>query len=286
MSFDEIIRMMENAEDYMDLYDAAAYIIDDDLRIDVEELIGQCEDDGDNVETAYSIVTSDLLDMKSSELNESLDMSETTDIDRISDYIPYFEDASNDKDLLNVIDAMGDNENIDDEMVANIRQLFRNNRFMALNSKVDSIIRFIKKNDKTENKTESLTESNEVYNNIDKENKDLVKAQTDKETTDVEDDTEIKPDTATLNKLKDRKGQQMSVGELNSLLQGMLEQHNELFLLKSDLMNMDLDKTQKLVVEDDGGNFIVKYDIIDAGKGLVKIVDVELETEDGEDEVN
>ena len=74
MSFEEIIRMMENAEDYMDLYDAASYIVDDDLRVDVEQLIEQCEDDGEDVETTYSIVTSDLLDMKMYELNESVDI--------------------------------------------------------------------------------------------------------------------------------------------------------------------------------------------------------------------
>ena len=37
MSFEEIIRMMENAVDYIDLYDAASYIVDDNLRVDVEQ---------------------------------------------------------------------------------------------------------------------------------------------------------------------------------------------------------------------------------------------------------
>ena len=69
----------------------------------------------------------------------------------------------------------------------------------------------------------------------------------------------------------------MTVGELNSFLQGMLEQHNELFLLKSDLMNMNLDRTQELVIEDDGGNFVLSYDIIDAGKGIIQIKDATME---------
>lgn len=282
MSFEEIIRMMENAEDYMDLYDAASYIVDDDLRVDVEQLIEQCEDDGEDVETAYSIVTSDLLDMKMYELNESVDIDENeVQADKLSDYISYFEEASNDKDLLNIIDEMEKNKNIDDELVTAIRQLFRNNRFMSLNNKVDAILRFIEENTTEESKTESLTESAEVYNNIDKENKDIEEAQEDVEEqeNDEVDTAEVKPDLATLNKLKDRAGQQMSVGELNSLLQGMLEQHNELFLLKSDLMNMDLDRTQELVIEDDGGNFILSYDIIDAGKGIIQIKDVKLEEE-------
>ena len=274
MSFEEIIRMMENAVDYIDLYDAASYIVDDNLRVDVEQLIGQCEDDGESVETAYSIVTSDLLDMNVQELNESLDIDET-DIqeDKLSDYISAFEEASNDKDLLNIIDRMDENDRIDDELITSIRQLFRNNRFMSLNNKVDAIVRYINKNAE-ETKTESLTESAEVYNNIDKEDMDIDEVQED---TDSENSLEVKPDTATLNKLKDRSGQQMTVGELNSFLQGMLEQHNELFLLKSDLMNMNLDRTQELVIEDDGGNFILSYDIIDAGKGIIQIKDATME---------
>ena len=274
MSFEEIIRMMENAVDYIDLYDAASYIVDDNLRVDVEQLIGQCEDDGESVETAYSIVTSDLLDMNVQELNESLDIDETdVQEDKLSDYIPAFEEASNDKDLLNIIDRMDENDKIDDELITSIRQLFRNNRFMSLNNKVDAIVRYINKNAE-ETKTESLTESAEVYNNIDKEDMDIDEV---REDTDSENSLEVKPDTATLNKLKDRSGQQMTVGELNSFLQGMLEQHNELFLLKSDLMNMNLDRTQELVIEDDGGNFILSYDIIDAGKGIIQIKDATME---------
>ena len=274
MSFEEIIRMMENAVDYIDLYDAASYIVDDNLRVDVEQLIGQCEDDGESVETAYSIVTSDLLDMNVQELNESLDIDETdVQEDKLSDYIPAFEEASNDKDLLNIIDRMDENDKIDDELITSIRQLFRNNRFMSLNNKVDAIVRYINKNAE-ETKTESLTESSEVYNNIDKEDMDIDEVQED---TDSENSLEVKPDTATLNKLKDRSGQQMTVGELNSFLQGMLEQHNELFLLKSDLMNMNLDRTQELVIEDDGGNFVLSYDIIDAGKGIIQIKDATME---------
>lgn len=62
MTFEEIINMMEIAQDYGDLYNAAGYIKNDSLRVDVETQIGDCEDDGDSVEVAYSVVTSDLLD--------------------------------------------------------------------------------------------------------------------------------------------------------------------------------------------------------------------------------
>ncbi len=62
VSFPEIIEMMETAEDYADLYSACSYIKNENIRVDAEILIGECEDDGDDVETAYSIVTSDILD--------------------------------------------------------------------------------------------------------------------------------------------------------------------------------------------------------------------------------
>lgn len=83
-SFEEIINMMERAQDYSELYNAASYIKDDNLRVDVEELIGQCEDDEDDVKTAYSLVTSDLLDNKRDELNEGLEIGgEDISIDSI-----------------------------------------------------------------------------------------------------------------------------------------------------------------------------------------------------------
>jgi len=70
-SFEEIITRMENATDYEELYSAASLIKNDDIRTDVEQAIDQCESDGDDVETAYSIVTSDVLDMYRNDLNES-----------------------------------------------------------------------------------------------------------------------------------------------------------------------------------------------------------------------
>lgn len=69
-SFQEIISRMENATDYSELYDAASLIKNDDLRVDVEQLIGQCEDDSDDVEVAYSVACTDALDAYVNELNE------------------------------------------------------------------------------------------------------------------------------------------------------------------------------------------------------------------------
>ena len=70
ISFEEIINEMENATEYEELYNAAEKIANVDLKEDVIKFIQQCEDDGDSVEEAYSIVTSDLLDDKTQDLNE------------------------------------------------------------------------------------------------------------------------------------------------------------------------------------------------------------------------
>lgn len=87
-SFQEIITRMENATDYSELYDAASLIVDEGLRTDVELLLDDCENSGDDVETAYSIVCSDLLDSmigKENKLEEKLD-GETSYKQKFMDY--------------------------------------------------------------------------------------------------------------------------------------------------------------------------------------------------------
>ena len=69
-SFESIIAEMENAESYEELYSAAENIANVDLKDDVIKFIQQRENDGDSVEEAYSIVTTDLLDDKIQDLNE------------------------------------------------------------------------------------------------------------------------------------------------------------------------------------------------------------------------
>lgn len=60
--FEEIIDTIGSAEEYSEIYDAISHILDDDIRVDAEQSVEQCEEDGDDVETASSIVCSDVLD--------------------------------------------------------------------------------------------------------------------------------------------------------------------------------------------------------------------------------
>lgn len=282
MSFEEIITKMENAVDYMDLYDAASYIIDDDLRVAVEQLIEECENDNVSVEEAYSLITSDLLDIHLDELNESLDIDDNTmSYNSIQDYIPDLENASNDKDLLNVLDDMEQNKNLDTDMTTNIRQLFRNNRFMPLNNKVDTLIKYI--NIEYGQKQESLTEAtvidNDKHTNIEdnKIKSDIVKDTSENvEDDDIDNSTDNSDDI--LETLNDRVGQQFSVAELNKLLQNVLGQPNKLFLLASDLSSMDLDRTQNIDITDDDITYVISFDIIDMENGIVELTNAKVES--------
>lgn len=117
MSFQQIIDMMEYADTYGELYNAAQYIADDNLRKWVTDELIDCEDNNDPVDVAYSVVTSDFLDsmvgkpnVKSSKkeskipthkelvdannkkLNESLDLSKFGEIKGEQETIPYSDD--------------------------------------------------------------------------------------------------------------------------------------------------------------------------------------------------
>ena len=266
----------------MDLYDAASYIIDDDLRVAVEQLIEECENDNVSVEEAYSLITSDLLDIHLDELNESLDIDDNTmSYNSIQDYIPDLENASNDKDLLNVLDDMEQNKNLDTDMTTNIRQLFRNNRFMPLNNKVDTLIKYI--NTEYGQKQESLTEAtvidNDKHTNIEdnKIKSDIVKDTSENvEDDDIDNSTDNSDDI--LETLNDRVGQQFSVAELNKLLQNVLGQPNKLFLLASDLSSMDLDRTQNIDITDDDITYVISFDIIDMENGIVELTNAKVES--------
>lgn len=286
MSFDEIINKMENAVDYIDLYDAAAYIVDDDLRVEVEQLIEQCELDNDSVEEAYSIVTSDLLDTHIFELNESLDKDKDIVCNSIQDYIPELESASNDKDLLNILDDMEENKQLDSICVEDIRKLFRNNRFMPLNNKVDTLIKYINEVClKQEHLTEATVIDNEKHS-FNKNKTDIEPIDNDEKQDEEVQNKEVQDNETNNDKsqdevvkaLNDRNGQQFSVADLNKLLQNLLGQSNKIFLLASDLSSMNLDQTQKLNVVDDNKTYVISYDIIDMENGIVELIDTKVES--------
>lgn len=142
-SFAEIIADMSNAETYSELYDAAGKIVDAELRNQVEELLGTCEDDGDSVDEAYSIVTSDLLDSRANDINEDfqvdnvpgkvdqgrrIELAKLESEGKISYRVSYLNesdeeivgwdiDAEDDEEALNKLDAFADADEVADDIL-------------------------------------------------------------------------------------------------------------------------------------------------------------------------
>lgn len=102
VSFQEIIEMMDASVDYSDMYEAASNIVNTDLRLDVENAIGQCEDDGDEIDQAVSIVTSDLLDMHLNDKNVE-NLNESKKVEETEAVIPH----PSEKEILNFIAKKG-----------------------------------------------------------------------------------------------------------------------------------------------------------------------------------
>lgn len=91
------------------------------------------------------------------------------------------------------------------------------------------------------------------------------------------DDETVGDDKTLLDYLQDRIGQQITVAELNTILQSLFSRYNDIFILDSDLYNADLDETQQLSIWEDEDNYIIDYDIIDVSKGIIEITDVNIE---------
>ena len=69
----------------------------------------------------------------------------------------------------------------------------------------------------------------------------------------------------------------MSVGEFNSLIQSIFAQFNTVFLLQSDLYNIDPEETIDVVVWDDNDMYTITLKIDDIIESTIEIVNVEVE---------
>jgi len=123
---------------------------------------------------------------------------------------------------------------------------------------------------------EIITEDNE---NSEKENTEIViDEKAIEQTPELDAEEPILDDEKTvLDYIQDRIGQQITVGELNSVLQSLFARYNQVFLLASDLYNMDLGETQELTIKDDNDTYSIKFDIIDMDGGIIEITDANIE---------
>ena len=76
---------------------------------------------------------------------------------------------------------------------------------------------------------------------------------------------------------QDRIGVQMSVGELNEIIQSTLGRYQESFLRVDELYNADFTEPQELVIMDDGDTYILTYNIIDLDNAIIEITDVDMD---------
>lgn len=94
---------------------------------------------------------------------------------------------------------------------------------------------------------------------------------------DIIEQNEEETDNNILDLLQNRIGQNLTVGELNTILQGVLGKYNEVYLLTSDLYNMNPEEPQELVVFDDDDMYTITYNIEDMDNAIIQITDVELD---------
>ena len=90
-------------------------------------------------------------------------------------------------------------------------------------------------------------------------------------------EAEEETDNNILDLLQNRIGQNLTVGELNTILQGVLGTYNEVYLLTSDLYNMNPEESQELVVFDDDDMYTITFEIEDMDNAIIQITDVELD---------
>ena len=80
-----------------------------------------------------------------------------------------------------------------------------------------------------------------------------------------------------LDYIEDRIGEDISIGELNTLLQSIFGKFNEVFLTYSDFYNQDPSEDQELVIWDDNDMYTLKYTIKDQVEPTIEITDIVLE---------
>lgn len=80
-----------------------------------------------------------------------------------------------------------------------------------------------------------------------------------------------------LDLLQDRIGEELSIGELNTILQSIFGRYNQIFLLTVDVENMEPDESNELVVNDDGDIYVITYILKDVLQLTIEITDVYLD---------
>lgn len=86
-----------------------------------------------------------------------------------------------------------------------------------------------------------------------------------------------KEEESILDLIQDRIGQDMTLGELNTVLQSIFGKYDDIFLLHNDLYNADIDEPQDLVIWDDNDMYTITFNIKDIEEAIIEITDVNVE---------
>ena len=126
----------------------------------------------------------------------------------------------------------------------------------------------------------------DYYEKVVEENKKLEEDEQTEETDDLSnqigintEQNEEDEDTqkTALDLLQDRIGEELSIGELNTILQSIFGRYNQIFLLTVDVENMEPDESNELVVNDDGDIYVITYILKDILNLTIEITDVYLD---------
>lgn len=126
----------------------------------------------------------------------------------------------------------------------------------------------------------------DYYEKVVEENKKLEEDEQTEETDDLSnqigmntEQNEEDEDTqkTALDLLQDRIGEELSIGELNTILQGIFGRYNQIFLLTVDVENMEPDESNELVVNNDGDIYVITYILKDILNLTIEITDVYLD---------
>lgn len=80
-----------------------------------------------------------------------------------------------------------------------------------------------------------------------------------------------------LDYLLDRIGEEMTVGELNTVLQSLFGKYNTVFITLDTIYNQDPEEEQELIVWDDEDMYTITYNITDVLQPIIEIDNVTLE---------
>ena len=124
----------------------------------------------------------------------------------------------------------------------------------------------------------------EIYNGKLDESKKLQEEEPDKNNIAINDLEEKDPhlnddgsEKSIYDYLEDRIGEDITVGELNTILQSLFGRFNEVFLTFDEFYNQDPEERQELVVWDDEDMYTLTYQIKDTMEPTIEITDVDVE---------